>query len=197
MALTDVVLALYLEGLPRRDDPDGTSYFEAEPLTEAAAGAFALGCALGAAFPDRVRLILEQTHPGEVDAIISDCADPLEAEVAEAREAGRELEPSLFMASIFEAMDDVEPVEADVACNVVSIGFEYGCILAEVERRAAQMVRNSFNRRQAEVLRAAADADSAEGLILVGPDPERPVQELAQEVLAAYEKDFGFGQTPK
>ena len=125
MALTDVVLALYLEGLPRRDDADGTSYFDAEPVTEAAAGAFALGCALGAAFPDRVRLILEQTHPGEVDAIISDCADPLEADVAEAREAGRELEPRLFMVSIFEALDSCK---CDEAGRVFVADYGKSCI---------------------------------------------------------------------
>ncbi len=198
MALTDVVLALYLEGLPR-DDAHGSHSYSTGPLTEAAEGAFALGCALGVEFPDRVSLILAQTHPGEVQAIIDDCTGPLQDQVVEAREASAELEPALFMGSLFEALDEDEPVEADAACNILSIAFEYGCVLAHVERRGAQLVRNSFNRRQALAAqgRATTEATSEPPPPAMGPRPslDRPVQELAQELLTAYEADIGFGQT--
>ncbi len=197
MALTDVVLALYLECLPRDDAHDRHSY-STGPLVEAAEGAFALGCALGVEFPDRVSLILGQTHPGEVQAIIDDCTGPLQDQVVEAREAGAELEPALFMGSLFEALEENEPVEADAACNILSIAFEYGCVLAHVERRGAQLVRNSFNRRRALAAQGQAPTESAEGPPppATGPRPGlgRPVQELAHELVGAYESDIGFDQ---
>ena len=183
------MLALYLEELPYREE-GGTTTYDPEPLMEAAAGAFALGCAMAVEAPDRVPLILEQTHPGEVDAIVADCTEPLQERVVEAQAAKAELVPELFLGALFDTFEDGEPVEATVAYNVISIGFEYGCILAQVERRAAQMVRNSYNRHQ--VLDATSPEDeTSSGAV---PLPFKAIQELAKEVLSAYEQDIGFGR---
>ena len=71
------------------------------------------------------------------------------------------------------------------------MAFEYGCIRAHVERAAAMMVRNVFNRAQAEAL-AEFEAGTNDDLP-PGPDPHRPLQDLAAEILSAYEADIGFG----
>jgi hypothetical protein len=194
-----VVLALYLEDVPYHTGADGAISFDTEPIMEVSAEAFVLGCALGLEFPDRVSLILEQTHPGEVDAIIADCAGPLEERVADARESGAEIGPEVFLESLLDALEESGPVEADVAYNVISIGFEYGCILARVERRAALSVRNGFNRAQATLAQAAAHDKQATGgngddQVPADPGGIASVQELARELLLAYEQETGFGQ---
>ena len=153
MPLTDVVLSFYLEELPSRQEADGSLLYDLEPLLEAGAGAFVLGCALGIEAPDTVASVLEQTHPGEVAAIVEDCTAPLVASVEEAQGSGTEMGP-----------------------HVLSIAFEYGCILATVERRAALVVRNGFNRHAAD-----------------GPT----IQETARRILAAYEADYGFDPRPE
>ena len=183
MAFTDIVLAWQLEDLPYRESGE-TVYYDPDELVEAASAAFAFGCALGLDFPGRLPLILEQTHPGEGEAIVAECAGPLRELAAEARESAEEVGAELFLSSLFEALDDAEPVEAATGYNVISIGFEYGCILAHVERRAAMLVRNSFNRE----LAAVAQAQRASG-----PARFQSLQELAREMLLDYEREVGFG----
>ena len=183
MAFTDVVLAWQLEDLPYREAGDA-AYYDPNELAEAASAAFAFGCALGLDFPDRLLPILEQTHPGEADAIV---ADPLQELAAEAAGSAEEVGAELFLGSLFDALDDTEPVEAATAYNVISIGFEYGCILARVERRAAMLVRNNFNRELAAVAQARQPSGQAQF---------QPLQELAREMLSTYEREMGFGAGP-
>ena len=193
-----MVLALYLEGLPSQDDAGGISYYDPDPLMEAACAAFALGCALAIESPQQVMPVLKQTHPDDAEAIVAECTPPLLEQVAEARASSAELRPELFLEALLEALEESEPVEAEVAYNIISIAFEYGCILAHVERRAALTVRNGFNRLQAQALSAQAGQQSEDiadaPRYLAGPDPHRPVQDLARELLSAYEQDIGFGQ---
>jgi len=191
--LTDVVLMLYLEEVPLvSDDPSVEPTYETEALRNASLGAFAMGCATGMDFPDLIRPILEQTHPDEgADTIIEDCEGPLTEQVEEARAASQELNAGLFLESLFEAMEDDPEVEAQAAYNILSISFEYGCILAKVERRAALLVRNDFNRKQAELVEAMERGE--EPFPVLGPDPKRPIQDTAKELVTAYHADIGFG----
>ena len=72
----------------------------------------------------------------------------------------------------------------------MSIGFEYGCVVARLERSAAILVRNAYNRDRRETLddiEAGDDVEPPEG-----PDPYQSLQELAAEIMAAYEADIGF-----
>ncbi len=182
-ALTDVIMALYLEGLPHdlREVEDEVLY-AAGPLRTAAEAAFALGCALGIEFPDLVGPVLRQTHD-DVDEILDECREPLSEQVEEARASGGEVTATVFMADLFAPLGEDEPVEDEVAYNVLSIAFEYGCILASVQRAAAMVVRNAHNRAVA----------AEPGPYAPGPSPDQPVQDLARELVAAYQKDFGFG----
>ncbi len=190
IALTDVILALYLEGLPSHSHADGEEAFDAEPLSDAVIGAFALGCAVGLEYPERVRTILEQTHPGEAEGIIEQCKAPLTMQVAEARHAAEPLEPEDFVDSLVEAIGQGDYADADTAQNALSMSFEYGCILAHVERGAAMVVRNAFNRDQETAVREYESGDSAD--LPTGPDPYQPLQDLAREIVTAYEADIGF-----
>ena len=184
MAFTDVVLAWQLEELPYQE-VSGAVHYDANEVMEAASAAFALGCALGLDSLDRVPLILEQTHPGEVQEIITECTGPLTELAAEAQESGEEMGAELFLGGLFEVLEEDEPVEAGIAYNIISIGFEYGCILAHAERRAAMLVRNNFNRELATVTSTQAEQAA-------GPEPFQTLQEIAHQMLEDYESEIGF-----
>ena len=189
-AFTDVILALYLEGLPSEEGEDGGPAYESGPLTEAVIGAFSLGCALGVEFPERVQPILEQTHPEGIDPIIEECREPLAARVAASRAGSAPLEAEHFIDDLLQAINQDEYVDNNTALNSVSIGFEYGCVVARLERSAAILVRNAYNRDRRETLddiEAGDDVEPPEG-----PDPYQSLQELAAEIMAAYEADIGF-----
>ncbi len=190
VALTDVVIALYLEGVPGHDH-DGERHFDAGPLSEATVAAFALGCAMGVGNGDRMLDILEQTHAGAVEHVIEECREPLVEKAAAVRSSPEPLEPEDFIDDLLRAVEDDAHATEDTAHNALSMAFEYGCILAHVERAAAMMVRNVFNRAQAEAV-AEFEAGSSDDLP-PGPDPHRPLQDLAAEILSAYEADIGFG----
>ena len=181
-AFTDVVMALYVDGLPHdlRETEDEVLY-AAAPLRDAASVVFALGCALAIERPEHIHPLLRQTHD-DVDEILDECREPLAQQVAEARTSGEEVTAALFLTDLFTPLPPDDPVEEDVAHNVISIAFEYGCILATVERPAAMVVRNAHNRMR------ASEPDP----FAPGPDPEKPLQELAAELATAYEQDFGF-----
>ena len=189
VALTDVVIALYLEGVPAHED-DGERHFDAGALSEAAVAAFALGCALGVGSGGRVLDILEQTHPGAVEHVIEECREPLTQQAEAVRRSPEPLEPEDFIDDLLRAIEDDAHPGDDTAHNALSMAFEYGVILAHVARPAAMMVRNVFNRAQAEAL-SEFEAEASDDLP-PGPDPHRPLQDLAAEILSAYEADIGF-----
>ena len=190
VAFTDIVIALHVEGLPAHDH-DGEPHFEPGPLSEAVVAAFALGCAVGADFPDRVLQVLEQTHPGAVGHVIEECREPLVEQAAAVRRSAEPLEPEDFIDDLLRAIEGDDHADAETAHNALSMGFEYGCILASVQRPAALMVRNAFNRAQAEAV-SEFEAGTSDD-VPPGPDPHRPLQELAEELISAYEADIGFG----
>ena len=190
IALTDVVLALYLEGLPSHSHAGGEEVFDSQPLSDAVIGAFALGCAVGLEYPQRVPTIIEQTHPGAAEQIIEECKGPLTLQVAEARHSAEPMEPEDFVESLVEALGQGEHVDGDTAQNALSMSFEYGCVLAHVERSAAMIVRNAFNRDQETGVRDYESGESTD--MPAGPDPYQSLQELAKEIVTAYEADIGF-----
>jgi hypothetical protein len=161
---------------------EGEVLYAAGPLRTAATAVFALGCALGIEFPDFVEPVLRQTHD-DVAEILDECREPLSQQVEEARASGSEVTAEVFMADLFAPLGEGEPIEDEVAYNILSIAFEYGCILASVQRAAAMVVRNAHNRAT-----AAEPAPYAPG-----PSPDQKVQDLARELVAAYQKDFGLG----
>jgi hypothetical protein len=229
LALTDVVIALYLEDLPvhgedlhgdedEHEDHDHAAHahnghgpahahahgdeddeddeeepmFELGPLSEAVVGAFALGSAMGLEYPDRVNTLLDQTHPGQVEAIVEECRGALTELVQGTVAGGEALEAEDFVEELLESLAEEEHAGAEDAQNALSMAFEYGLILAQVHRNAAISVRNAFNREQAtatEAYQAEEEGAEAPG----GPDPFLTLQELAQEVMNAYEADIGFG----
>lgn len=210
LAFTDVVVLLHLEAAPSQAHGSDT-LFESEPIAEAAVGAFGLGCAVGVDFPARVLPILEQTHPGESERIAAECAEPLERQVAAARQSTETLAADDFLYDLLETLDESERVDAETAQNAVSMSFEYGLLLARVSRSAALVLRNAVNRSLEDAMRAPPpDAASPEGEGAPAPsasDPSPPppegeevappfesLQELAAEMMAAYEADVGFGE---
>jgi hypothetical protein len=192
-AFTDVILALYLEGLPVTEDEDGDPAYEAGPLADAVVGVFALGCALGVEFPDRVATILGQTHPEGIEHIIEECREPLAERVAASRAGGEALAAEEFIEDLVHALDDDMYADNDTALNALSIAFEYGCVVAHLERSAAILVRNAQNRDRRETLEELEAGDEVEPP--EGPDPYQSLQELAAEIMSAYEADIGFGES--
>lgn len=190
IAFTDVVVALYLEGLPYHEH-DEEMFYDSGPLSEAIVGSFALGCAVGVDFPSRIQQVLEQTHPGEVQHIVEECRNPLEAQVTAARSSTEPLEPEDFVDDLLEAIEKAEQADIETSQNALSVSFEYGLILAEIQRSAALVLRNAFNRSQEEAVAEFQDGPSEEDLP-PGPDPFESLQELANEIVAAYEADIGF-----
>ncbi len=201
LAFTDVVVLLHLENAPSHTR-QGDSFFESEALAEAAVAAFGLGCAVGVDFPARILPILEQTHPGEVERIVAECAEPLERQVAAARQATEALAPEDFLHDLLETLDESEHADAETAQNAVSMSFEYGLLLANASRSAALVLRNALNRATADALRAASSEDEGEGAEddpsassdLEDEPPFESLQELAAEMVSAYEADIGFGE---
>ena len=195
LAFTDVIVVVYLEGLPAHDH-DGDVFYESDPLGEAVAGAFALGCAVGVDFPDRIVPVLEQTHPGQVTEIIDECREPLELQVAAARQTTDPLEPADFIGDMLQAIEEASHADIETAQNALSMSFEYGLILAHVQRSAALVLRNAFNRAQEKAAQEEepedepADAEDED----LSPEyaPFESLQELAQEIMSAYEADIGF-----
>ena len=192
LAFTDVVVLLHLEAAPSQAHGSDT-LFESEPVAEAAVGAFGLGCAVGVDFPARVLPILEQTHPGESERIAAECAEPLERQVAAARQSTETLAADDFLYDLLETLDESERVDAETAQNAVSMSFEYGLLLARVSRSAALVLRNAVNRSLEDAMRAAPPEGQASDGEESAP-PFESLQELAAEMMAAYEADVGFGE---
>jgi hypothetical protein len=207
-AFTDVVIALYLEGLPSDMDEDDEQIFESAPLAEAVIGAFCLGCAIGIEYPERLLPILAQTHEDEIDEIIEECKSSLVQCIDEAKAAAEPIEAESFIVGMIDGLDERPYASAETAQNALSMAFEYGCVLAHVERGAAIVVRNEFNRSEEA---AAAEIEGGEEYLghdrvdHAGHDhavhdhgddsdaqgPYQSVQEFAVEVVAAYEADIG------
>ena len=104
-----------------------------------------------------------------------------------------------FIGSVFEGLEDEEPVDLDATCNILSIAFEYGCVLAHVDRGAAQIVRNNFNRGHPATpdieISPLADRGQAPPNQEMEQGRSRPIQEFAQELYSAYEAGIGFKQS--
>lgn len=185
-----MVIALYLEGLPSHEHLDTGAAFETGPLTEAVVAVFALGCAVGVDHADLVEPILGQTHPGAVEEIIEECRQPLQDQATATREAGQPLEPEDFVDALLQGLEQGDHADAETAHNALSMAFEYGCILSRVQRSAGLLLRNAFNRSQEE---SVAEFEAGEsGDLPPGPDPFRSLQDLANEIVEAYQADIGF-----
>lgn len=182
-------MALYLQGIAHHpDEDDDEAIYQPEQLKETICAAFAFGCAVGVGFADHILPILEQTHPGEVEEILQGCVGPLADQIAEARNSPTEMAPAVFLESIIEHIDGSESVDEEAVYNLISMSFEYGCVVAHLERTAALVVRNHYNRSQAEAVASFESGESAN--TPPGPDPHASLQSLAAEVITAYEKDI-------
>ena len=125
-----------------------------------------------------------------MDEIIAECRVALSEQVAEAKAAGQPLESDDFVDSLVEALEQGDHVDMETAQNALSMSLEYGLVLAHVERPAAIVVRNAFNRDQEEAVGEFEAGDSAD--MPAGPSPYMPLQDLAREIVTAYEADVGF-----
>ncbi len=195
IAFTDVVIALYLEGLPVDIDEEGEQVFESAPLTEAVIGAFCLGCAIGIEYPERLLAILTQTHVDELDEIINECRGSLTQCIEEARAAAEPIEAESFISEMTGGLDERPYASAETAQSALSMSFEYGCILAYVERGVAIMVRNEFNRSEEVAAEEPEEEEQEQEEDMgrkVGSAPYHSLQEFAAEIVAAYEADIGL-----
>jgi hypothetical protein len=159
-------------------------------LTEAVIGAFALGCAVGVQYSMRVLSILGQTHEGVVDEVVAECTESLKEHVKETKAAAEPIEAESFIEALIDGLDGAPYTDVETAQNALSMSFEYGCILASVERGAAIVVRNEYNRSQDKALEEFQDGQTEEAP--EGPDPFHSLQQFAAEVMEAYEADIGF-----
>lgn len=100
------------------------------------------------------------------------------------------MEPEDFIDPLLQALEEGSHADAETAHNSLSMAFEYGCILAHIQRSAALLLRNAFNRSQDESVREFDEGESND--MPPGPDPYQSVQDLAKELMAAYESDIGF-----
>ena len=194
-SFTEIVVILHLEGLPPHDH-GGETFFDSVLLTEVVAAAFALGCAVGVDFPDRIDQILEQTHPDAVEHLMTSCREPLERQVAVARQSPEPLEPDDFIGDLLEALEEQEHADIETAQKALYMSFEYGLILADVQRSAALVLRNAFNRTQEELMREFQVDATDEADAPAGPVPFESLQEFAAEIMSAYEADIGFAKRP-
>lgn len=188
-AFTDVVVVLYLEGLPQHLH-DSEDFYEPGPLTEAVIGSFALGCAIGIDYHAKITSILEQTHSGEVDTIIEHCTVSIDEQIARVRSSMQVLEPEDFVDELLKALEGAEHVDTETAQNSISMSFEYGLILAHTQRSAALVLRNAFDRSQEEAVKEFENLEDDE--VPPGPDPFQTLQNLGSEIMEAYESDIGF-----
>lgn len=102
----------------------------------------------------------------------------------EAQSENIPLGAGLFLSSIFEVLEEGEPVDLEITCNILSIAFEYGCILSIVERRAGLIVRNQFDRS------ALPDAPSTTNEQDYSPDRKRQsLKDVARKLLRNYEEE--------
>jgi len=210
IAFTDVVIALYLEGLSSDMDEHQDEVFESAPLAEAVIGAFCLGCAIGIEYPERLLPILTQTHEDEIDEIINECRESLTQRIDEAKAAAEPLEAESFIVAMTDGLDERPYTSAETAQSVLSMSFEYGCVLAHIERGAAIVVRNEFNRSEEAAMEEIEDQEDHashdhtghghEGHDHARHDPASDdsghgpyysVQEFAAEIISAYEADIG------
>jgi hypothetical protein len=182
-------LALYLEGIDHHpDEDDDEVLYNPRTIREIVPAAFAFGCAVGVEFPALIIPILEQTHPGEVEGIFHDCATPLTEQIEEIRKSPTEMNPDVFLASFQDHLDESQSIESNAAYNLISMGFEYGCVVAYLERPAAVVIRNHYNRNQAHAVASFKTGETV--AIPPGPDPNRSLQALAIEIISAYESDI-------
>jgi hypothetical protein len=187
-------------------DEDDEQVFESAPLAEAVIGAFCLGCAIGIEYPERLQPILAQTHEDELDEIIAECKVSLTQCIEEAKAAAEPIEAESFIVGMTDGLDERPYASTETAQNALSMAFEYGCILARVERGAAIVVRNEFNRSEeaaAEEIEGEEEGHDHEdhaGHDHTGHDhgrdsdahgPYQLIQEFAVEIVAAYEADIG------
>jgi len=64
--------------------------------------------------------------------------------------------------------------------------------MAHSHRSAALVLRNAFDRSQAEALKDFEEENDDE--LPPGPDPYQTLQSLGAEIMEAYESDIGFSQ---
>ena len=100
------------------------------------------------------------------------------------------------MGDLLQAMEEGGHADTETAQNALSMSFEYGLILAHVQRSAALVLRNAFNRAQEEAAQEEAPedepADAEDEDLSPEYAPFESLQELAQEIMSAYEADIGF-----
>ena len=113
--------------------------------------------------------------------------------MAAARQATEALAPEDFLHELLETLEESEHADAETAQNAVSMSFEYGLLLARVSRSAAIVLRNAVNRSTEDAMRAASgDGWESAPAAEEGEPPFESLQELAAEMMSAYEADVGF-----
>ena len=179
-ALTDVIVALYsqvlIHDLQETEDVELISYDSLWAISEEV---FTLGCSIGLSNYGDITRILEQTH-SDVSDILAECSVPLEKEVERAKESHATVSARFFLEVLFEPIVANEPVESDLSHQILSISFEYGCILAMSQRPAAIIVRNAFNR---ESVNSVSEKN-------INSIRDKPLEEFGEELFSAYKVDF-------
>ena len=181
-AFTDVIVALYSQELVHAvEETEDLELISFGSLRSTSEEVFALGSSIGLSNSGEVVKILEQTH-SDVSEIFEECTEPLKQEVARAKKSSVSVSARFFLDLLFDPIADGEPVESDLAHQILSISFEYGCILSINQRPAAIVVRNAFNRE----LERSEKEDKESSF------KRKPLGDLGDELFSAYKLDFGW-----
>ena len=185
----DYVAAIIVDSV-EQIEADGETGCDARSLEVGITGAFALGCAIGVEFPDRVEQVLEQAFPGDVAEALDELRQPLAEQVAALRNSGAPLEAEAFTAEIAESLDGADAATLEFAVALIRHTFAYGVMLARLERATAIVLRNAMDRAQREAYEELQELQ-AQGS---GEDePFETLQGVARSIMDDYEAEVGFG----
>ncbi len=196
IAFTDIITALVIENVETREHGDET-FYDVDGVALGSALAFAIGCAVGVEFPERIEPALAQTHGDDASSVIEACRAPLAQAATDARRSTEPPAPADFISELLDSLAEIERADIETAQSAISVSFEYGLLLAHTQRAAALVLRNAFDRSRKEEFESAPNNDDPEappGSPGASDDPDdfETLQEIAREVMASYEEDIGF-----
>ncbi len=190
VAFTDFIVHMVIDNAETHEH-GGEAFYDVGDVATGGVLSFAIGCAVGVEFDDRIETMLEQTRGDQVEALVEACREPMAEAAAEARKSSEPPTPEFFIGDLLDTLHEMGHADAETAYGFVGSCFEYGLIFAKAQRSTALVLRNAFDReRKADLEEPSAEADAS-------GEPEdagefESLQDLAREVMAEYEEEFGF-----
>ena len=182
-------VAAIILGSVEQVEVDDEAGYDARSLDVGITGAFALGCAVGVEFPNRIEQVLEQVLPGEVAVVLDELRQPFADQVAALRNSGAPLEAEAFTAEIVESLDGADAASLEVAATLIQQTLAYGIMLARLERATAIVLRNAMDRAQREAYEELQELQIPDA---GGDGPFETLQGVARCIMDDYEAEIGF-----